>query len=71
VNSEGLKRRGFSVEAITAVRGAYKTVFRNGLILKEAIVALEAESASATPEVQAALTPLIEFLKSPGRGLAR
>ncbi|HPG62795.1 MAG TPA: acyl-ACP--UDP-N-acetylglucosamine O-acyltransferase [Casimicrobium sp.] len=71
VNSEGLKRRGFSVDAITAVRGAYKTVFRNGLILKEAIVALETESAAATPEVQAALAPLIAFLKSPGRGLAR
>ncbi len=71
VNSEGLKRRGFSTEAIAAVRSAYKTVFRNGLILKEAVVALELEIAAAPVNVQTALIPFLDFLKSPGRGLAR
>ena len=71
VNAEGLKRRGFSPEAIAAVRNAYKTIYRNNLTLKEAIAALETEHASASADVGAALQPLITFLQTPGRGLAR
>jgi UDP-N-acetylglucosamine acyltransferase len=71
VNAEGLKRRGFAPDAIAAVRNAHKIIFRSGLILKDAIVALEAEAAAGGNEVAAALAPLIGFLKTPGRGLAR
>ncbi len=71
VNSEGLKRRGFSAGAVTTVRNAFKTVFRNNLTLKEAIAALEAEYVIASDDAKAALMPLIAFLQSPGRGLAR
>jgi UDP-N-acetylglucosamine acyltransferase len=71
VNSEGLKRRGFSAEAVTTVRNAFKTVFRNGLTLKEAIAALEAEMLASSDDAKAALTPLVTFLQTPGRGLAR
>jgi UDP-N-acetylglucosamine acyltransferase len=71
VNSEGLKRRGFSVEAVTTVRNAFKTVFRNNLTLKEAIAALEVEMLNASDEARAALAPLVKFLQTPGRGLAR
>ena len=71
VNSEGLKRRGFSAEAVTTVRNAFKTVFRNNLTLKEAINALEVELVTASDDAKSALMPLIAFLQSPGRGLAR
>lgn len=71
VNSEGLKRRGFSPEAVTTVRNAFKTVFRNNLTLKEAIAALENEMQTSSGDAKAALTPLIAFLQTPGRGLAR
>jgi len=71
VNAEGLKRRGFSAEAITAVRNSYKTVFRNNLTLKEAIAALDAELVLAADDVKDALLVLINFLQTPGRGLAR
>ena len=71
VNSEGLKRRGFSVEAVTTVRNAFKTVFRNNLTLKEAVTALEVELVTASDDAKAALMPLIAFLQTPGRGLAR
>ncbi len=71
VNSEGLKRRGFSAEAVTTVRNAFKTVFRNGLTLKEAIAALEAEMLTSSDDAKAALLPLVVFLQTPGRGLAR
>ena len=36
VNIEGLKRRGFSREAITAIRNAYKLLYRSGKTLEEA-----------------------------------
>jgi len=42
INSEGLKRRGFSPEAIRAIKQAYKFIYRKGLKLDEAITALEA-----------------------------
>lgn len=71
VNAEGLKRRGFTLEMIAAVRNAYKTVFRNNLTLKDAIATLIAEQQAHAPEVQSVITPLLEFLQSPGRGLAR
>ena len=35
VNIEGLKRRGFSREAITAIRNAYKLLYRSGKTLEE------------------------------------
>ena len=66
INSEGLKRRGFSPAAITALRRAYKTLYRNGLKLDEATEAI----AAAVPE-EAALAPLAEFLAKPGRGILR
>jgi UDP-N-acetylglucosamine acyltransferase len=71
VNTEGLKRRGFSVEAIAAVRAAHKTVWRSGMVLAEAIVALDETFAASSTEVQQVLAPLLAFLKTPGRGLAR
>ena len=71
VNSEGLKRRGFSTEAITTVRNAFKTVFRNNLTLKEAVAALETEMLTSSADAKTALLPLVAFLQTPGRGLAR
>jgi UDP-N-acetylglucosamine acyltransferase len=65
-NSEGLRRRGFSNADIAAVRRAYKTLYRDGLALKDATTAV-IEAAAATP----ALAPLAAFLAEPGRGLSR
>lgn len=66
VNSEGLKRRGYSPEQIANLKRAYKTLYRSGLTLAEAKVALETEAASA-PEVQV----LAEFLSRSTRGIVR
>ncbi len=41
INSEGLRRRGFSKEQISAIKRAYKIVYRQGNTLDEAIVELE------------------------------
>lgn len=65
-NNEGLRRRGFSTAEISAVRRAYKTLYREGLTLDDAR-AVVVEAAAATP----ALAPLAAFLAEPGRGLVR
>jgi UDP-N-acetylglucosamine acyltransferase len=67
INSEGLKRRGFSAAAITGLRRAYKTLYRSGLKLEEAAAAI-------ADEAQGELAPLAmlsDFLAAPGRGIIR
>ncbi|HSS28966.1 MAG TPA: acyl-ACP--UDP-N-acetylglucosamine O-acyltransferase, partial [Usitatibacter sp.] len=51
VNSEGLKRRGFSPEAIAALKRAYKTLYRSGLSLADARAELDRQGAES-PEVR-------------------
>jgi len=65
-NVEGLRRRGFSKEAVEAVRRAYKTLYRSGLPLAEARAAIEAE-ARTHPE----LAVLATFLQAATRGILR
>ena len=50
MNFEGMRRRGFSAEAVHALRNAYKIVYRKGLTVEAALSEL-AESAAAFPEV--------------------
>jgi len=50
MNFEGMRRRGFSTEAIMALRNAYKVVYRKGLTVEAALTALEVD-AQAFPEV--------------------
>ena len=66
VNTEGLKRRGYSSEQINQMRRAYKTLYREGKPLEEARAVL-AEMATDSPELQ----PLVEFLKTADRGIIR
>lgn len=65
INYEGLKRRGFSKEAMQALRNAYKVVFRKGLNLQEAITQLEAQE--PIPELQV----FIDSIKNSQRGITR
>lgn len=66
INVEGLKRRGFSGEAITAIKRAYKTVFRNKLTTAQALSELKVASAEY-PEIQL----LIDSIASSTRGIIR
>lgn len=50
LNRVGLERRGFAPEAVAALRRAYRTVYREGLRVAEALERLEPE-ARAFPEV--------------------
>ncbi len=66
INGEGLRRRGFTAEAIGAIKRAYKTLYRSGLGLAEARQRIEAE-VDRHPELQ----PLADFLAVSGRGIIR
>ncbi|HMH17355.1 MAG TPA: acyl-ACP--UDP-N-acetylglucosamine O-acyltransferase [Burkholderiales bacterium] len=66
INAEGLKRRGFSTEKITAIKRAYKTLYRSGLGLKEARAKI-ATQARKWPELQL----LVDFLDQSQRGIVR
>lgn len=66
VNSEGMRRRGFSSEAINDIRRAYKIIYKQGLTLDIALQRLEAMS-NPSPEVQI----LIRSLQASERGIVR
>ncbi len=66
INAEGLKRRGFSAEAIAALKRAYRTLFKSGLTLAEARAELERQAADSA-EVRA----ILDFLGTSTRGLLR
>lgn len=66
INAEGLKRRGFSAEALLVLKRAYRTLYRSGLALEEARDKL-AEDARTHPEVQ----PILDFLAVSKRGIIR
>lgn len=64
LNSEGLKRRGFSSESLATLKRAYKILYRDGLTLQEALVQLDAMGA---PEIDL----LTGFLRRAERGIIR
>ena len=66
INSEGLRRRGFSAEQINQVRRAYKALYRESLPLKEATARIT-EMAAEHPEIEL----LVKFLNTAERGIIR
>ena len=66
INSEGLRRRGFSKETITDIRRAYKVLYRSGNRAQEAVVTLN-EMAEKTPEIKM----LADFVANSTRGIVR
>lgn len=67
LNLTGLKRRGFTREALANIKNMYKLVFRSNLKLEEAIRQISEEFDTHADEV---LTYL-DFLQKSERGLAR
>ena len=65
INTEGLKRRGFSPERITTIRRAYKTLYMSGLQLAEAREQLAQGSGSED------IAAILRFLERSERPLMR
>lgn len=66
INSEGLKRRGFSSASVMGIKRAYKTLYRSGLTLEEAKLSI-GEQLAEHPELQI----LADFLNRSQRGIVR
>jgi UDP-N-acetylglucosamine acyltransferase len=66
INAEGLKRRGFTAEAIAGLKRAYRTLYRSGLGLEEAKRELEAQARECAP-----VRDLLEFIARSKRGFIR
>ena len=66
VNSEGLKRRGFTEEQIRHIRDAYRIVYRSDLKLAEALARL-APQTDGRPEIRA----FVDFINASTRSLVR
>lgn len=66
LNTIGMKRRGFAIETMINLRRAYKTIYRKGLTIKDALEHLQ-EMVITCPEVQL----LIDFISQSHRGIVR
>lgn len=66
LNLVGLKRRGFSEETIRSIKKAYRTIFRSGMRLEEALENIVNEI-EMTPELE----HFVSFIKESQRGIAR
>ena len=66
VNSEGLKRRGFSAQQIRNIREAYRLVYRRGVKLVDAV----AELRGRLPE-QPELEPFVDSISDSQRSIIR
>lgn len=66
INKIGLERHGVSEEAQTALRAAYKILFREGLLISNALTKIEAEL-PPLPEIQ----HLVQFIRASERGISK
>ncbi len=70
LNLEGLRRRGFSPERITAIKQMHRLLYRQGLTLdaaRSAIAALPEQH----PQAAADIAAMLDFLNASTRGIAR
>lgn len=66
LNLRGLKRRGFSPAAVDALKQAYKSIYRSGLTIEQALAEI-APHAAAHAEVR----HFAEFIRASERGIIR
>ncbi|HVV71255.1 MAG TPA: acyl-[acyl-carrier-protein]--UDP-N-acetylglucosamine O-acyltransferase, partial [Verrucomicrobiae bacterium] len=66
VNKVGLERNGVSEEAQSALRQAYKILFREGLTIANALARIEQEI-QPFPEIQ----HLVQFVRTSERGISK
>jgi UDP-N-acetylglucosamine acyltransferase len=70
INSEGLRRRGFSAEAIASIRRAYRQLYRSGLTLEQAKTQIGLQI-DLEPDHASVLRALLDFLSVATRSIVR
>ncbi len=80
INSEGLRRRGFSPARLAAIKRMYRLLYRENLTLEAARAQLESTTSESTDEVSTAddanslhadRALMLDFLRRAERGIAR
>ncbi len=81
LNTEGLRRRGFSAARVAALKQAYRLLYRQGLTLEAALAALQAlaqglqqgadEGGGSASQAGADVLQLRDFVAAAQRGIAR
>ena len=66
INSEGLKRRGFTAEQIKLIKDVYKILYRQGLMVKEAL-----EVIKGMAKDNDVLIPFVDVMCASKRGILR
>lgn len=66
LNREGLKRHGLDTEKMDTLRKAYKILYREGLLFKDALVRLDTLAAHS-----AEVAGFVAFIKASERGIVR
>ena len=66
LNTEGLKRRNFSPEAVLELKRAYKTIYKQGATLEKALAALQSQRTDSDHVVR-----FVDFIRESGRGIVR
>lgn len=72
MNFEGLRRRGFSAERVSAVKAIHKLLYRSGLTLVQAAESIST-LAERFPQAQGDVAQMVDFLKATPeqRGIVR
>lgn len=70
INSEGLSRRGFTTQAVSVLKEAYKLLYRRHLTVEQAIEQMRSLQQQHPDEAEA-LQVLVEFLATSSRGIVR
>jgi UDP-N-acetylglucosamine acyltransferase len=71
LNTEGLRRRGFSPESINALKQAYKLLYRDGLTFESAKVSIAQLQRTTGEDAAQAVSVLSQFLAQVTRGIVR
>ncbi len=66
INREGLKRRGVDTDVISKLKHAYKTLYRRGLTLQDALTQLKTDAGDC-----AEIAQLVNFIEESERGIVR
>ncbi|MBS3785596.1 MAG: acyl-ACP--UDP-N-acetylglucosamine O-acyltransferase [Gammaproteobacteria bacterium] len=66
INIEGLKRRGYPAASQQAIRSAYRTLYKRGLRLQEAL-----DQLSHQGENEPGVAAFVDFIKASERGIVR
>ncbi len=66
INTEGLKRRGFTPKQIKKIKEVYKVLYRRGLMVKESFVVIKEMA-----KEDAVLKPFVDLISTSRRGILR